>query len=235
MITVQIIAELMAAGLAGDGLLEALKRIETAEIVRQSYDSAHERKRAWDREYQANRRKIVRQSSESHDFYGKKEIPPIPPKETLSPLSQEPLIQKSQKDQKEVVARGKCGQRLPATFELTDEMLRWAWAEERMEGDRCRRETANFIDHWQSSSGANARKRDWLAAWRKWMRKASDDGRNRKEHPQVQRNGIHEAARANLDRVRRGENGDPMSEVFGRTGSTGGDVPPRLLPRLRES
>ena len=36
-------------------------------------------------------------------------------------------------------------------------------------------ETERFIDYYRSASGANARKIDWPAAWRNWMRKADDD------------------------------------------------------------
>jgi hypothetical protein len=31
--------------------------------------------------------------------------------------------------------------------------------------------TENFKDYWRSASGANAVKRDWVAAWRMWVRK----------------------------------------------------------------
>lgn len=32
-----------------------------------------------------------------------------------------------------------------------------------------------FVDYWRSESGQRARKRDWEATWRNWMRKAQQD------------------------------------------------------------
>jgi hypothetical protein len=37
------------------------------------------------------------------------------------------------------------------------------------------RELARFRDHWRAAGGANARKHDWDAAWRNWLRKADDE------------------------------------------------------------
>lgn len=34
--------------------------------------------------------------------------------------------------------------------------------------------TARFCDYWQAASGANARKLDWSATWRNWLRNAAD-------------------------------------------------------------
>lgn len=42
-----------------------------------------------------------------------------------------------------------------------------------------RTETANFVDYWTAASGSNATKRDWIAAWRTWMRKAQTDAERR--------------------------------------------------------
>jgi hypothetical protein len=64
------------------------------------------------------------------------------------------------------------GTRIPANFTVTPEMV--AWHQENTPGVDGRRETAKFIDHWQAASGANAVKRDWVAAWRNWMRKAAE-------------------------------------------------------------
>jgi hypothetical protein len=36
-------------------------------------------------------------------------------------------------------------------------------------------ETSRFVDYYRSASGTNARKTDWPATWRNWMRKADDD------------------------------------------------------------
>lgn len=59
--------------------------------------------------------------------------------------------------------------RLPEDFTVTPEMILWARENTPNVG---RRETENFIDYWRSAAGVTARKLDWVAAWRTWMRKA---------------------------------------------------------------
>lgn len=41
--------------------------------------------------------------------------------------------------------------------------------------DRIRLEADKFRDHWVSKSGKDATKADWLATWRNWIRRASQD------------------------------------------------------------
>jgi hypothetical protein len=60
------------------------------------------------------------------------------------------------------------GTRLPADFELTDEMIAWA----RENTPLCNRTDHDaFVDYWRAKTGANATKHDWLATWRNWMRR----------------------------------------------------------------
>lgn len=60
--------------------------------------------------------------------------------------------------------------RLPSDWVLTSE--RKAIAEsERLDPDRT---FSKFTDHWKAASGANARKRDWDAAWRNWCKNETD-------------------------------------------------------------
>jgi hypothetical protein len=47
------------------------------------------------------------------------------------------------------------------------------WAKAECPGVDGRWETAQFRDHWLAASGVNATKRDWTAAWRTWMRRAT--------------------------------------------------------------
>jgi hypothetical protein len=35
---------------------------------------------------------------------------------------------------------------------------------------------AEFVDHWKAASGATARKADWDATWRTWVRRAARYG-----------------------------------------------------------
>jgi Helix-turn-helix domain len=75
------------------------------------------------------------------------------------------------------------GSRIADDFAVTAEMAEWARREVPglIAAGLGRKETDKFIDHWHQASGANARKVDWVAAWRNWMRRADDDlgARNR--------------------------------------------------------
>lgn len=60
------------------------------------------------------------------------------------------------------------GTRLPADFELTDDMIAWA----RENTPLCNRTDHDaFVDFWRAKTGANATKHDWLGTWRNWMRR----------------------------------------------------------------
>lgn len=71
----------------------------------------------------------------------------------------------------------KRGTRLADDFGTTPEMEKWA-------RENCPKvtatpgnggnETLKFIDYWQAESGQRASKRDWVAAWRLWMRNAEE-------------------------------------------------------------
>lgn len=69
-------------------------------------------------------------------------------------------------------ARERAGRRIPDDFAVTPAMAAWCQSEHpHIDG---RRETEKFIDHWTAASGQSATKRDWSAAWRNWMRNASE-------------------------------------------------------------
>ncbi len=68
----------------------------------------------------------------------------------------------------------KRGSRIPDGFVVTEAMRAWAGTE--CPAANVDFETAKFRDHWLAASGANALKRDWVAAWRNWMRKATPSG-----------------------------------------------------------
>ena len=68
------------------------------------------------------------------------------------------------------VAAPKRGTRIPEPFMLTAEMK--AWAVQEVPGLDVTAHTREFVDHWRAASGQSAVKRDWVAAWRNWMRKA---------------------------------------------------------------
>jgi len=66
------------------------------------------------------------------------------------------------------------GTRLPTEWNIPDQWKAWAltyrpdWDETRVV-----RESLVFRDYWHAKAGANARKVDWLATWRNWIRKAT--------------------------------------------------------------
>lgn len=64
----------------------------------------------------------------------------------------------------------KRGTRIPEPFMLTAEMK--AWAAQEVPGLDVVAHTREFVDHWRSAAGPSSTKRDWVAAWRNWMRKA---------------------------------------------------------------
>lgn len=81
-------------------------------------------------------------------------IPPSPPTGALPPQGAEP--------------RSGRGQRIPGDFEPD---LDWA-VENGMRPEMALVEAAKFRDHWRSASGQTARKCDWPATWKNWVRRA---------------------------------------------------------------
>lgn len=59
--------------------------------------------------------------------------------------------------------------RIPDPFLLTSEMREWARDEAPLiDVDRV---TRQFVDYWRAASGKTATKKDWIAAWRYWLRR----------------------------------------------------------------
>lgn len=63
--------------------------------------------------------------------------------------------------------------RIPEDFSVAQDMRDW-FARECPDVDG-RAETRKFVDYWRAASGQRARKCDWPATWRNWMRKAQED------------------------------------------------------------
>ena len=67
----------------------------------------------------------------------------------------------------------KRGSRLPSDWRPNDEGRRFAV--EKLGGGRAAHdELASFVDFWTAKAGADARKMDWEATWRNWVRKAAE-------------------------------------------------------------
>lgn len=69
------------------------------------------------------------------------------------------------------------GTRIPDDFAVTPDMVEWA--REHAPHVNGKFETEQFKDYWTAKSGKDATKKDWVATWRWWMRKAEQQaGRN---------------------------------------------------------
>lgn len=87
------------------------------------------------------------------------------PEITLA-ISHKPLTIKDQKKEH----ASPSGSRLPADWSLPPEWRAWA-VQERPDVDVAR-EADGFADYWRGVAGAKARKADWQATWRNWIRRA---------------------------------------------------------------
>lgn len=67
--------------------------------------------------------------------------------------------------------------RLPADFVLPDDWMQWALREHpSWTADGVRRVFDQFRDYWTAKGGADARKVDWAATWRNWVRRERSPG-----------------------------------------------------------
>ena len=92
-------------------------------------------------------------------------------------------------------------------------------------------ELANFRDHWLAKAGPDARKVDWNATWRKWVRKAAEMRATARAGPNIHpwnRNGkisIHDALKDLQDELQSPADRD----VFADEGNQIRGSPTRLL------
>lgn len=96
----------------------------------------------------------------------------VPSKEKLEKLFG-PSSDEEVPDAPGTVADRARGCRLTRDFVVTDEMQ--SWAMEEWPQVNWSFETERFIDYWCGAAGARARKVDWQATWRNWIRKAAED------------------------------------------------------------
>lgn len=136
------------------------------------------RRRANDRERKRRQRQAGREPAQeeemSRDMSADSPVTCPPPKEREVEVDKDPPpLAPSSRVPPEGRKRPATATRLPPGFTVTPDMV--AWAREHVPKVDGRRQTEMFRDHWNSASGARARKVDWTAAWRNWMRKADDD------------------------------------------------------------
>ena len=84
--------------------------------------------------------------------------------------------QKSEEQEKTTSSSSARATRIPNDFTVTPDMVAWARQHTPLVGQV---ETDKFIDYWQAKSGKDATKRDWVATWRNWMRRAQDEAERR--------------------------------------------------------
>lgn len=74
------------------------------------------------------------------------------------------------------------GSRLPDGWTLPQPWADWALSERSdMTELDVRREAACFADYWHGKAGADARKADWEATWRNWIRRANSPSAQRRQ------------------------------------------------------
>lgn len=138
-------------------------------------------------------------------------VPPLDPPSLLpqTPKTLPPIIPPPTKKPR-VVAH-----RLPEDWEPSELTGETGKAVAKWPPGALERELERFRDWAASASGANARKVDWQAAWRNWVRKADDEGRYRNDRrlPYDRRDGVEVAC----DRVMFGDGELDLPPVpFGR-------------------
>lgn len=118
-----------------------------------------------------------------------------------SALPREEKRREEKKQQDQEQGRSPSGSRLPPDWTLPDSWREWA-VSERPDLDILR-ESRMFIDFWHGMAGAKARKADWLATWRGWIRRAHTTGKPNGSHPRESLAAKSQRINADLDRRER--------------------------------
>lgn len=116
-----------------------------------------------------------------------------PPSDSLSEGSSPSQAETETETKTTLPSEGGAGEPAPTTrrktskaeplgqFSLNRTLREWAAAEltalanvsEERQKQLVDAETRQFVDYWRSESGPRARKKDWVAAWRVWMRRSN--------------------------------------------------------------
>lgn len=196
-IIAEAVRHMLAAGMPGDAVVAAISDMEAAATGGAGVSSASTKSARTERNrrYYERRREAsysdgeasysdAQDATKSHIKTGeasdsdgvKTRTPspsasPSPPKETLpTPLKENnpspPLTPPPARPTER-------GTRLPVGWVLPDEWAQWCRDEwPNMPDSFIKTQAEQFNDHWRSLPGAKARKADWLAAWRNWMRRS---------------------------------------------------------------
>jgi hypothetical protein len=96
--------------------------------------------------------------------------------------TQKPEARVKEKEDTNVSSKKK-GSRLSPDWQLPKDWGLWA-IDQGMDELSVRREADRFRDYWIGVAGARGVKLDWLATWRNWVRKASEQNAEKKQTPQ---------------------------------------------------
>lgn len=97
-------------------------------------------------------------------------------KDLQKPPHRQPEPEPELDSKREAKASPKNGSRLPKDWFLPASWGQWAVAEG-VSQEVARAEADRFKDYWVGLAGAKARKADWEATWRNWIRKAIADAK----------------------------------------------------------
>src|SRR5690606_23131 len=90
---------------------------------------------------------------------------------------QKPSPPAAQPSQASAKAKGSQASRLPADWKLPDEWEAWALTEQpSWTPEGIRHVADSFRDYWIAKGGAGARRVDWQAPWRNWVRREESPG-----------------------------------------------------------
>ncbi|MBB3956859.1 hypothetical protein [Novosphingobium sediminicola] len=178
-----LLARLIAAGTPADLVAEVAMEIARADVVRrqEAEDAARKEKKRADnarrqREFKERNRPPVTQGNADNALPALVAVTCVT-SPALSPSPNEINSNPHPHTHPETNTARTRGTRLPVD-----------WVPEPLTGDLAKaiaqwppgaleRELARFRDWAASTSGPNAVKKDWQAAWRNWLRKAHDEGR----------------------------------------------------------
>ena len=166
------VRHMMAAGVTGDALLQAIAEMENAIRAEPKPRSSGAVRQQRYRENQLNKHNKTSQGVTSDDS---DETPPLSPSPLSSPHT--PLLTPRPHTPPDNNTRARKGTRLPADWQPSELTGDTGDAVKIWPPGSLDRELARFRDWAASVTGKNAVKSDWQAAWRNWIRKVQDEGR----------------------------------------------------------
>ena len=163
-----ILRELVAAGLSGDALCDAVERIEAAQApVRSSNAERQQRYRDRMNSVDPVTRNVTSVTSVTPVSLGSDGSPKIISNPSFPP---QPSDLPATGVKPKLVA-----QHIPADFEPEPLTPASQAMVDRWQAGELESQLQRFRDHWAASATATAKKRDWQAAWRTWIGRHNDD------------------------------------------------------------